>query len=727
MNNKPITFSGIFLEQSDKTEVSIKSIEIPIIQRDYAQGRESKDVSRIRKQFINSLYNAITSKTEPVKLDFVYGNVTNNRLVPLDGQQRLTTLFLLHWYIAKHEKIDELEYSFLKKFTYKTRFSSQHFCESLVDCIPDFNYEKLSDWITNQNWFMYSWEKDPSINSMLVMLDEIHSFFKNETGLWHKLVDEINAPVSFYFLALEEMGLTDSLYIKMNSRGKPLTDFEHFKAEFEKIIKVVSPELYNEFVHKVDKDWLDMLWNYRNEDNIIDDEFMRYYRFVTETICYQNDIEISENEFDLAIKVYGVENANAKSNLEILFKSFDCWNEIDSINIFFDSVFSKAMFEENKVCIYSEKTNLFSQCCADYGIVVGTRRNFSLNNTLILYAIIQYLTNKKQITTEEFCERIRIVRNLILNSSFEIRETRLQGLFSDTKSIIINGDINTKSMGYNELQKQEEIDKSDWRKNNLFLANTLNRLEDHFLLQGTVAIIGLDNIEKFPKRTDNFYKLFDNNISYIQISKVLLTIDDYSQLASWRFLFGNNNASSWRELFSRSNQRKRFEVTQATILQLLDKLTGNTETYLQKCIDFYLNGAEILKDWKFYFVKYPEMRQGNSGVYWWRNDKDHIKENPYEVFMMNTALSTTGKHWDPYLLVLSKSKEFKEKVILEEYGSSLVVNRTSEKINCKNDSWEILDRNDVRKESIGISQLNGVDAEDRIEVLKNYLKTIVTA
>ena len=725
MNTKPITFSGIFLETSDKTEVSIKSIEIPIIQRDYAQGRLSKDVSRIRKQFINSLYNAITGKSEPIKLDFVYGNVTNSILIPLDGQQRLTTLFLLHWYIAKHEKIHEVEYSFLKNFTYKTRFSSQHFCESLVGCQPDFDYDKLSDWITNQNWFMYSWEKDPTINSMLVMLDEIHSCFKNETGFWHKIVDEINAPVSFYFLALEEMGLTDSLYIKMNSRGKPLTDFEHFKADFEKIIKDVSPDLYNEFVHKVDKDWLDMLWDYRNEDNIIDDEFMRYYRFVTEMIYYQNDLEIVENDFDLAIKVYGIENTNAKSNLEILFKSFDCWKEINRINIFFDSVFSKAEYEENKVCIYSEDINLFSQCCNHYGIVVGTRRNFSLNNTLLLYAVIQYLTNKEQITPEQFHERIRIIRNLVSNSSFEIRETRLQGLLSDTKNIIINGDISTKSMGYNELQKQEEIDKIVWRKNNTFLLNTLNKLEDHFLLQGTIAIVGLDNPEKLASRTDNFFKLFNNNISYIQISKALLTIDDYSQLASWRYLFGNNNASTWRELFARSNQRKRFEVTQTTLLQLLDTVTEDVETFLEASIHTYLNDSNTQKDWKYYFIKYPEMRQGNSGVYWWRNDKEHIKQNPYEVFMMNTALSTNGKHWDPYLLVLSKVDELKKEVTLEEYGASLVLNKTSEKINFKNDSWEILDSNNVLIKSTAITQSNGIDEIDRIELVSSYLKTII--
>jgi len=49
------------------------------------------------------------------------------------------------------------------------------------------------------------------------------------------------------------MGLTDDLYIKMNSRGKPLTTFEQFKANFEKTIRDSSPAHYREFTHKIDK------------------------------------------------------------------------------------------------------------------------------------------------------------------------------------------------------------------------------------------------------------------------------------------------------------------------------------------------------------------------------------------------------------------------------------------------------------------------------------------
>lgn len=725
MNTTPITFAGIFEGFEERENVLIKTIEIPIIQRDYAQGRESKDVGRIRKQFLDSLHKAITSKKQPIKLDFVYGNVINGKLIPLDGQQRLTTLFLLHWYISKHEQVAKEETRFLKNFTYKTRFSSQHFCESLVESEPDFSSDKLSNWIADQSWFMYSWEKDPTIQSMLVMLDDIHDIFKNEYGLWPKLTHDTNPVVSFYFLALEDMGLTDSLYIKMNSRGKPLTEFEHFKADFERIIQNVSKTFYDEFIHKADKDWVDMLWNCREEDDDnIDDEFMRYYRFITEMLCYQQEIEIVENDFELSEKVYGILNDNAKDNLRFLFNCLDCWNGIE-IPAFFESVFSKFEYKNGKVQLYTEDIDLFMQCCRYYGDTTNGRRRFSLNNMLILYAMVRYLNHKNQVSEQLFAERIRIVRNLILNSSDEIRESRMQGLLSDIESIIVNGVVNTKSLGFNETQKSEEIEKIKWRQDNLDLIESLNRLEDHFLLQGTIAIIGLADPEHFKKRSEQFIKLFNHSIGYLTISRALLTIDDYSQLASWRFLFGNNNDSTWRELFTVSNQRKRFEITRNTVIQLLDSLEEDTSDYLQRMINSYLSDSVTPKDWRYYFIKYPEMRQGNSGVYWWKNDNTKSKNNPYEIYMMNTSLSLNGKHWDPFLYVLSKDELLKKETTLDEYGADLIINNTNHRLRCRNANWEFLDGNNTSTISIPIPQTNGVDTEDRIEMIKDELYTIL--
>jgi uncharacterized protein with ParB-like and HNH nuclease domain len=72
-------------------------IEIPIIQRDYAQGRLGKE--NLRKSFLADLKKALDDNAK-MKLDFVYGSIENIKLNPLDGQQRLTTLWLLHWYVA---------------------------------------------------------------------------------------------------------------------------------------------------------------------------------------------------------------------------------------------------------------------------------------------------------------------------------------------------------------------------------------------------------------------------------------------------------------------------------------------------------------------------------------------------------------------------------------------------------------------------------------------------
>ena len=93
-------------------------IEIPKIQRGYAQGRTDEKTERLVNIFLNDIKNAILTNTS-LNLDFIYGRIENNTLIPIDGQQRLTTLFLLHWYFAvKENKLgNENNKEILKKFT----------------------------------------------------------------------------------------------------------------------------------------------------------------------------------------------------------------------------------------------------------------------------------------------------------------------------------------------------------------------------------------------------------------------------------------------------------------------------------------------------------------------------------------------------------------------------------------------------------------------------------
>ncbi|MCR5834706.1 MAG: DUF262 domain-containing protein [Selenomonadaceae bacterium] len=159
----------------------------------------------------------------------------------------MTTLFLLHWYAAKKEKIAPDKVGFLNKFSYDTRPDSREFCKLLVGCEVNFDTENLSAEIENLKAFPLGWKKDPTVSSMLVMIDAIHQKFHAVENLWTKLAD---GAISFYFLPVEKMGVTDEIYVTMNSRGKPLTDFEHFKAEFKRRLDEIDREISDRIILK---------------------------------------------------------------------------------------------------------------------------------------------------------------------------------------------------------------------------------------------------------------------------------------------------------------------------------------------------------------------------------------------------------------------------------------------------------------------------------------------
>ena len=74
-------------------------IEIPVIQRDYAQGRDNPRAIDVRKKIVKKIVDSLMESDKDVFFDFVYGRIDGEVFIPFDGQQRLTTLFLLHKYV----------------------------------------------------------------------------------------------------------------------------------------------------------------------------------------------------------------------------------------------------------------------------------------------------------------------------------------------------------------------------------------------------------------------------------------------------------------------------------------------------------------------------------------------------------------------------------------------------------------------------------------------------
>lgn len=260
-------------------------IRIPKLQRDYAQGRPGQE--EVRERFLDALQEALERSPDdpkvPLNLDFIYGSIEvdeENAFCPLDGQQRLTTLFLLHWYLAWVDDCwAQFEALFVgeehTRFSYSVRTTSIEFFDKLVKHPPGVRPDAIPSvcaWITDQPWYFSYWRLDPTIQSALTMLDAVHRRFAESRGLFARLVHETKPAITFQLLDLQNFGLSDDLYIKMNARGKPLTAFETFKARYEEDLKNTLPKeskraignvhfpLAEFCARRMDTAWADFFW-----------------------------------------------------------------------------------------------------------------------------------------------------------------------------------------------------------------------------------------------------------------------------------------------------------------------------------------------------------------------------------------------------------------------------------------------------------------------------------
>lgn len=622
----------------------IEQIEIPIIQRDYAQGRPQPAVVEIRDAFVDVLLDAINGR-DPVGLDFVYGRLDGTTLRPLDGQQRLTTLFLLHWYVASLSGNLSANAPWLR-FAYRTRLSARRFCERLAHNPLAAEAERPSVWLTDQAWYLHIWHDDPTIEAMLVMLDAIHDGASKRrldaTAAWERLSDRDNPVISFHRLLLDDMDSDEDLYIKMNSRGKPLTPFENFKARFEQDIS--ASRRAKELAHRIDGPWTDLLWAYHGGDHVIDDEFLRYFGYLTE-ICELRDGRLRSGRIGpRARAVFGSSNPSADEHLEFLFAAFDVWKSGDEIRSTFADLFSTAQpgqttYDPNKAVLFgASSTNLFEDCCRNFEIERVTTRTFSLQQSLLLYAVLLHKIasrDEPSYDANRFPRRLRVLRNLIAASDDEVRRNAMPALLQDVQALVLSPDmpdLRTEVTRFNLKQRLDEQRKQQFVESHPESVEVLNHLEDQPILRGTlVAFPDLDP-RTLPRRTEAFEAAFTNPNIWHLVTGALLAVGEYQ----WRghkpdlWYFGTGSTTQlgrWRYVLATGLPQDNDNTAEvlARFLEGFASRSGHTEDRLHAMIEEFTAARETegLYDWRYYLVKYPDMRSGDTGIYYGADGRIH--------------------------------------------------------------------------------------------------------
>ncbi|MDE6443007.1 MAG: DUF262 domain-containing protein [Muribaculaceae bacterium] len=733
-------------------------ITIPKIQRDYAQGRPGKE--SLRENFLSALFNAIDSEEgERIELDFIYGKKDPKERIflPIDGQQRLTTLFLLHLYLAKRCGADA---GLLEPFTYEVRQSSKDFIKKLLDINPEY-FVGLTEYIRKQWWFNSRWKNDPTISSMLVVLaaiDAHYSSFKTAEILkvWKRLTEE--GRIGFWLLNLEDLDTTDDLYIKMNSRGRQLTDFEHFKAQIEGRLNQArnkGVEVSADFSRKIDTDWTTLLWNYRDNldsdpekyfSNGLDDRFRNLFRnfMIIEGTKAGIEIQISDEEK----RILGTEDLRkmnilklAETVLDYDISLIDRFSKIldffyinsrkKPVSNFFREVVTAIPYEELKDEKKENNFRVYLPSCVENNLdFLATALENRVTNINFLYieTFFEYAYLNDVINSEfgSLRNSVRVIRNLIENSPDSIRQENMPTLLKRVDALVKNcKDLDPEEKNsFLQVQIRQEILKFEWMEQHSSDRLPIMFIENHSFLLGDISAYIEDNIvfaDSLKAHATFFIPEVSDQLDAVE--RLLLTFGDYGAEVGWKRLYGGYIWENWGDdIFARADKHSgKILRDMLNVFPVFDEVKAeeHIEKWMKKCEE-----GNVFR-WRYYLIKYPELRDIEAARY----QKLRWENNRYNWQMLNSP-SRRGWYQSAFLWVLHCILEDRRKNSSEirSKGDPLYIKRLKWTVYQTETGFRIEYSKDRQRRAylLDIPQSpKGIDLDDRVQFFLQFYERAV--
>ena len=662
-----------------------QGVRIPIIQRDYAQGRE--DAAVIRNKFVHSLYQTLQANdsNSPLDLDFVYGEVKHPKdakqryLVPLDGQQRLTTLYLLHWYLATADGRLADASQVLRKFTYQTRSSSREFCECLATCDIDAldldGCLPLSQQLRDAVWFQSAWQRDPTVRAMLTMLDALADKFGPTPGLFDRLINADEPLITFQFLELDKVGLTDDLYLKMNARGKPLTEFENWKAEFDQFLTQHYPARQMDFAHKVDGAWTDLFWHHQQGDPAqMDVAFKRFLDYITIMLGQLPSAIVplpdeTADPFDRYRQVY--KNVD---HVDFLFTALDLLSQasVRDTTTFFSGLLAPVQTVD-RVALFEGDTNLF--------VRVINADNDDIRVRVLLFAVLYYGVQVGQLDGAEpnLQDLVRVLRNQMervrqlkqTRYGLVLREADIPTYLADLVALVPQNEPTLQSvyakLANNKLPRfrnssrfTHEVEKARILIQHPHLRAAVHQLEDLPVFRGNLENLDVEQNElQLPEMANAAKAIWASGVQAPHIIRGWLTIGDYA-------LHTGNSALGPRYFLGSHDNWYPVLVAQdnhfiTPFLLAYTDAPGNTPTERLQMLAVQWLESKPVRDWRYYFVKYPAMARNETGQFTW--------DGNYQIQALSSS-SLRAFHINPYVQALVHLVKDENKCTEQDSGTN---------------------------------------------------------
>jgi len=664
-------------------------VVVPGIQRHYVQGADNPRAKNIRENFIAELLSAIKNGKE-LHLHFIYGPINTegeDAFVPVDGQQRLTTLWLLARYAVEFIDQDEKGrvLNLLSRFTYADRINATRFCKALTALDATWNCEKdPHDSILAQVWFWDYWKEDETVSSMLRMLSTIHN-------KWQELkqdltgINVLEALANNVVFGLKFDSFGDDIYMKMNARGLQLTQWENFKGKFAAILSHSTDTHCTDFVKQyrvkqsfdINKYSIKAIWdnqiealsNLFFEKTTIENELPdnAFFALFARLLVY-----ISKKECGKQIE----ELASFRSNTELPYVPLDEFLEL--LRTFNQSELDEFAI---KYIVVIENVINHANICAPYWSERRLIDTFfhpkEINDLDFSLCCFEYFSRFPNVNDTDMYSAMRFVWNILENvgRQYISDSDDKHGVFNRVKTIINCADIGDPSLypvdAKNALlssknlssQLEEEYEKAiqihsdnqqipdnwneelgPWKGWN----DAIQQAESTVFFKGTIRhlfVNGEGNIDwtSFAVKFTNSKKYFDENgvkdengVNYasdcILLRAVLSRCKDFWEQMWWSKTILNNTSSTWKSTFLTSNRNNDVNWWPAIDVILHGDLSINEEM-CHDTIKALVNDSNLLK----FLVK-------DSPDYWIRfaHHEYHalwVSRYPQSMIILNPILS----------------------------------------------------------------------------------------
>lgn len=682
MENHRYSFTDLFQKKVDldkNNQVQISSIVIPKIQRPYAQGRTDELCTYVRDTFLSEIFEKLTQEKEEIlDLNFIYGIIDQDnddyRLELLDGQQRLTTLFLLYWYITNIELDEKAEENLfvrecLSKFFYETRTSSTVFCQQLASYKVDLKDKSPQTIIRDSKWYFKSFDRDSTICAMLTMLDAIHERYMSQEK--RDLFGNLKR-LQFYVKSLGLYNLSEELYIKMNARGLQLSPLENFKADLTHFISNEKRGIFKErvplykkdandkvlfsfnFSVKLDTKWVDIFWRKGSED--FDATYMRFFtRFFAckYIITSKNKVSDKEMASDKILKAFYTDSEERIARNEYFgFRDFEQLLEthpecIFTLNRVLDEIHLDEC-ETGKRVIFKTMLPVWDKKPEKDGddFYCNTSK-LSHVKLVALAALIEYVEAMEMIEAANLERWMRVVWNIIENTNID-GITPASSLVRKFSAIIhfVAKQMETGASFYEALSQWhienrvsenralvEEIEKAKRIAEDVGWEEIWLQVEKHPYFKGMATFFYTPAMikEAYAKRTEIAYGMFDGNgISKTYRNKHILIRAIVSQFSTWKELKGlyvteRAETNKYLKNILASNEKVREMFADVT--------SCSTEIEVKERLKKYIDEAKGPADCtdKHVILAFNRLRK-DIKMYDWISEQEHEKSATFRVY-----------------------------------------------------------------------------------------------